>query len=169
MNKIKELLITRSCSAFFDPSKAIQIQVDASESAIGAALMQNGKPVSYASRSLTNAQKNYAIIEKKLFVVLFGCERFHQFVYGSEVTITSDHKPLEIIMKKPLSKVPASLQQILLQLQRYNINLLYKPGSKMIFVDKLSRVHLKEDREEINEEKNAQIHMTCSSTGRYKK
>ena len=107
--------------------------------------MQNGKPVSYASRSLTNAQKNYAIIEKKLLVVLFGCERFHQFVYGSEVTITSDYKPLEIIMKKPLSKVPASLQQMLLQLQRYNINLLYTPGSEMIFVDTLSRAHLKED------------------------
>ena len=114
VNKIKELLISRSCLAFFDPSKAIQIQVDASKSGIGAVLMQNGKPVSYASRSLTNAQKNYAIIEKELLAVLFGCERFHQYVYGSEVTIISDHKPLESIMKKPLSKAPARLQQMLL-------------------------------------------------------
>ena len=53
--------------------------------------MQNGKPVSYTSRSLTNAQKNNAIIEKELLAVLFECERFHQFVYGSEVTIISDH------------------------------------------------------------------------------
>ena len=53
--------------------------------------MQNGKPVSYTSRSLTNAQKNNAIIEKELLAVLFGCERFHQFVYESEVTIISDH------------------------------------------------------------------------------
>ena len=43
VNKIKELLISRSCLAFFDPSKAIQIQVDASKSGIGAVLMQNGK------------------------------------------------------------------------------------------------------------------------------
>ena len=64
MNKIKKLRISISCLAFFDPSKAIQIQVDASKSGIGAVLMQNGKPVSYASRSLTNAQKNYASIEK---------------------------------------------------------------------------------------------------------
>ena len=54
--------------------------------------MQNGKPVSYASRSLANVQKNYAIIEQKLLAVLFGCERFHQFVNGREVTIISDHK-----------------------------------------------------------------------------
>ena len=51
--------------------------------------MQNGKPVKYASRSLTNAQKNYAIVENELFTVLFGCVRFHQFVYGREVTINA--------------------------------------------------------------------------------
>ena len=163
VNKIKELLISRSCLAFFDPSKAIQIQVDASKSGIGAVLMQNGKPVSYASRSLTNAQKNYAIIEKELLAVLFGCERFHQFVYGSGVTIISDHKPLESIMKKPLSKAPARLQRMLLQ--RYKINLLYKPGRDMLFADTLARGHLKEDGEEINKEEiNAHIHMICSNT-----
>ena len=64
----------------------IQI-VDGTKSGIGAVLMQNGKHVKYASRSLTNAQKNYAIVENELFTVLFGCVRCHQFVYGSEVTI----------------------------------------------------------------------------------
>ena len=86
-------------------------------------------------------------------------------MYGNEVTIISDHKPLESIMKKPLSNAPARLQRMLLQLQRYNINLLYKPGRDMIFADTLSRAHLKEDGEEINEEEiNAQIHMICSNT-----
>ena len=64
VNKIKELLTSRSCLAFFNLSKAIQIQTEGSKSGIGAVLMQNRKPVSYASRSLTNAQKNYASIEK---------------------------------------------------------------------------------------------------------
>ena len=40
---------------------------------------------------------------------------------------------------------------MLLQLQRYKINILYKPG-RDIFADTLSRAHLKEDGEEINEE-----------------
>ena len=98
VNKIKKSLVSRSCLAFFDPSIAIKIQVDASKSRIGAVLMQNRKPVSYLSRSLANPQKNYPIIEKELLAVLFGCEIFHQFVYRSEVTIISDHKPLESIM-----------------------------------------------------------------------
>ena len=127
--------------------------------------MQNGKSVSYASISLTNAQKNYAIIEKELLVVLFGCEIFHQFVYGSEVLIISDHKPFESIMKNLLSKTPTRFQRMLLRLQKYNIDILCKPGRDMIFAETLSRAHLKEDGEEINEEEtNAQIHIICSNT-----
>ena len=63
----------------------------------------------YASRSLTSAEKNYAIIEKELLVVLFGCERFHQYVYGSKTFIESDHKPMESVMKRPLSRAPERL------------------------------------------------------------
>ena len=47
---------------------------------------------------------------------------------------------------------------MLLQLQKYTINLLYKPGRDMTFLDTHSRTHLKEDGEEINKEINAQIH-----------
>ena len=69
-------------------------------------------------------------------------------------------------MKKPFSKGPARLQRMLVRLQRYNINVLYKSGRDAIFADTFSRAHLKEDREEINEEEiNAQIHMICSNTG----
>ena len=52
-------------------------------------------------------------IKKELLAVLFGCQRFHQFVYGSEVAIISDHKQLESIMKRPLSNAPARLQRML--------------------------------------------------------
>ena len=72
---------------------------------------------------------------------------------------------MESNIKKPLSEAPAGFQRMLFSLQRYNINLLYKPGRDMIFADTLSRAHLKEDGEEINEEELiAQIHMICSNT-----
>ena len=54
VTKIKELLISRSCLAFFDPSKEIQIQVDTSKSEIGAVLMQNGKSVCRLCLKITN-------------------------------------------------------------------------------------------------------------------
>ena len=49
--------------------------------------MQNRNPVSYASRSLTNAQKNYAVIKKELLAFLFGCEIFHQSVHQSVIAV----------------------------------------------------------------------------------
>ena len=60
------------------------------------------KPVTFASKSLNTTEQNYAQIEKELYAILFGCKRFHQYLYGRKVTVQSDHKPLESIMKKPL-------------------------------------------------------------------
>ena len=88
---VQKLLSSDRCLASFDISKPITIQVDGSNSGLGAALLQKGKPVAHASRSLSSAEKNYAIIENELLAVLFGYERFHQYVYGNEAFIESDH------------------------------------------------------------------------------
>ena len=87
---VKKLLSSDRCLTFFDVSKPITIQVDASNSGLGAAFLQEEKPVAHATRSLTSAWKNYAIIEKELLAVLFGCERFYHYVYGNKRFIESD-------------------------------------------------------------------------------
>ena len=72
-NKIKNMLISSQCLAFYDVKKPVTLQVDACKTGVGAVLLQDGRPVAYASRSMTTAQLNYAIIEKELLAVLFGC------------------------------------------------------------------------------------------------
>ena len=69
---------------------------------LGAALTQNGKPVAFTSRALTAMERGYAQIEKECLAIAFGMEKFHQYTYGHQVTVQSDHKPLENILKKPL-------------------------------------------------------------------
>ena len=83
------MLSSDPCLAFYHVSKLIIIQVDASNSGLGEALLQERKPVAYAPRSLTNSEKNYAITEKELLAVLFGCERYHQYIYGNKAFIES--------------------------------------------------------------------------------
>ena len=90
---IEQLLVNSQCLAYFDAEKHVTIQVDACKDGFGAVLMQEGKPISYASRAMTEAQKRYAMIEKELLVVIFGCEPYHQYIYGRKVSIQSDHKP----------------------------------------------------------------------------
>lgn len=71
--------------------------------------------------------------------------RFHQFVYGyNQVTMESDHKSLETIFKKALNETPARLQRLLLKLQAYSLNTVYKPGKVMHITHALSRAATKQ-------------------------
>ena len=121
------------------------VSCDASQHGLGAVLLQEGRPIAYASRALTSAETRYAQIEKELLAVVYALEKFHQYTYGSTVEMESDHKPLESITKKPLCHAPPRLQRMLLRLQRYDFMIVYKPGKEMVIVDALSRAFV-EDR-----------------------
>ena len=99
--KVKDI-ITQSPGpvlSYYDHTKKLTLQVDASKYGLGATLMQEGKPIAFASKSLTPSEINYAQIEKEMFAILFGCRRFHQYIYGHKVKFETDHKPLVRIMK----------------------------------------------------------------------
>ncbi|KAL8616164.1 hypothetical protein ACOMHN_066650 [Nucella lapillus] len=115
LNKAKAAILSQPVLAYFDPSKPITLQVDASKFGLGAVLIQDGKPIAFASKSLNQTEQNYAQIEKELLAIVFGCRRFHQYIYGQKITVESDHKPLESISKKALDKAPPRLQRMFLQ------------------------------------------------------
>ena len=92
--------------------------------------------------------QNYAQIEKELLAIVFGVEKFHSYLYGKlDVTVESDHKPLEAIFKKSLSGAPPRLQRMLLRLQKYSLNVQYKKGKEMYVADALSRIKWVEELE----------------------
>lgn len=64
---------------------------------------------------------------------------------GVPQIVEIDHKPLVALFKKPLNKVPARLQRMLLNLQPYNLEVLYKPGKQLYIADTLSRSYCKND------------------------
>ena len=138
---LKNLIVQSETLRYYDVSKAVILQVDASQAGLGAALIQEHGPVAYASKAMNDTQCRYAQIEKELLAVVFGCKRFHQYVYGKPIVIESDHKPLEAIFKKPLSQAPSRLQKMLLQFQVYDITLVYKKGLEMYIADALPRAY----------------------------
>jgi hypothetical protein len=125
VEEIKRLVTSEPVLSYYDPACELILQCDASETGLGAPILQQGKPVAYASRALTEVETRYAQIEKELLAVVFGLEKFHQYTYGQEVKVQSDHKPLEIVMKKPLHIAPKRLQRMFLRLQKYVIKLEY--------------------------------------------
>ncbi|CAB3987035.1 Hypothetical predicted protein [Paramuricea clavata] len=64
---------------FYDTGKYVTVQEDASQSGLGAVLLQDGKPVAYASKALTPTQQAYAQIKKEALALVFGCEKFHHY------------------------------------------------------------------------------------------
>ncbi|KAK3706896.1 hypothetical protein RRG08_051299 [Elysia crispata] len=56
----------------------------------------------HLSRSLAETESNYGNTECELLVIVFAAEQFHQYIFGRQVLVISDHKPLETILKKPL-------------------------------------------------------------------
>ena len=71
--------------------KPVTITCDASQSGLGTLLLQDNKPIAYASRAITDPETRYVQIEKELLAVVFSFTRFHQYVYGKEVKVESDH------------------------------------------------------------------------------
>lgn len=147
LESLKNKLMTRPVLQFFDIKKDTVISVDSSKSGVGAVLLQNNLPCAYASRALTETQQRYAQIEKEMAAICFGLNKFHEYIYGKKVIVETDHQPLISIFKKPLMKTPARLQRMLLQVQKYDIELQFKPGKQLIIADTLSRAYI-EDKED---------------------
>ena len=138
-NRIKDKLTKTPVLSYFNPDKQLVLQVDSSKDGLGAVLLQDGKPIEYASRALTTSERNWAQIEKETLSIVFGLERFDQYTYGRPVLVQNDHKPLASILKKPLSQAPRRIQALMMRLYRYDIEFQYMEGSRLILADTLSR------------------------------
>ena len=163
--KVKEVITSTPgpVLSYFDPQKVTTLQVDASKYGLGATIMQGGKPIAFASKSLNPTEVNYAQIEKEMYGIVFGCKRFHQYIYGRKIVVETDHKPLIPIFKKPLYAAPPRLQRMLLQLQRYDLDVTFKPGSQIPVADTLSRNFVQDTFPEFAKGMNAHVHTILSS------
>lgn len=163
---VKKALTSTDVLKYFDATRPVTVTVDASMKGLGAAILQENGVVAYASRALTSAEQRYAQIEKEMLAVVFGCERFHKLLYGkSNVTIETDHKPLEAIMKKPIHTAPMRIQKMMLRLQPYEFNLIYIKGKEIGLADCLSRLPLENSDERlIDDEMMVMVAETLSYT-----
>lgn len=121
-DEVKKLVANHPVLKYYNINDKVTIQCEASERGLGATLLQNGQPVAFASQTLSAVEQQYAQIEKECLAIVFGCQKFSQYITRREkVTVESDHKPLQSIFKKLLLCAPSRLQRMMLQLQRYNL------------------------------------------------
>ena len=151
--KIKDELLKPQTLAHYHPSKETIIAADASNSGIGAVLLQiqeDGirKPVCFASRSLSSAEQHYAVIEKEALAATWACEKFASYVTGMEFTVQTDHKPLvPLLSTKDLSAMPPRILRFRMRMMRFSPKIQYVQGKYQVTADALSRAPTSEPNE----------------------
>ena len=99
-----EALSSDAVLVYFDPDTEQEVHVDGCLLGISAARVEHGPKddnwwvVQYASRALSETERNYSQTELEMFAADFTRRKFHTFLYGLLFTIVTDHKPLEVIL-----------------------------------------------------------------------
>ena len=141
----KRELVKVPILAYYDPNKETVLQTDTSIKGLGACLLQNGKPVYFASKALTETQKEYVAIELESLVVVWAMEKIHYFIYGTCFILEMDWKPLEAILSMSLNHATPQLQRILIQTFPYHFTVCHIPGPTNPLADCLSRLGNQKD------------------------
>ena len=147
----KEKLASAPVLAHYDPSQQLKLAADASHYGIGAVISHtysdgSEKPIAYASRTLSNAEKNYAQVDKEALALVFGVQKFHNYLYGRQFVLVTDHKPL-VTLFGPTKAIPplaaARLQRWAIILSAYKYNIEFRPTGQHANADSLSRLPLR--------------------------
>ena len=140
---LKGSLANADTLAYFDSNaEETKLITDACSVGLGVVLtqVQGGceRVVAYASRSLTDVERRYSQTEKEALGLVWGCERFHMYLYGVEFTLLTDHKPHEVIYSTN-SRNSARIERWVMRMQPYRFKVQYVPGKQNI-ADPLSRL-----------------------------
>jgi hypothetical protein len=130
--------------AHFDSSSPTFITCDASAVALGALLSQyqggEERPIAFASRTLSPAERNYSASEREALACLWACEHWHFYVYGRQFTLITDHQALKTLLSSGGSgHRPLRLHRWADRLFQYNFSVVYRPGRFNVVADCLSR------------------------------
>ncbi|XP_064476257.1 uncharacterized protein K02A2.6-like [Ornithodoros turicata] len=156
---LKKAMASAPVLQHYDPSLPLQVSADASPYGVGAVLAHvdsdgTGKPIAYASRTLTESEKNYSQIECEALALVFAVKRFHCYIYGRSFCLVTDHKPLVTIFG-PKTGIPpiaaVRLQMWAITLSAYTYTLSYRAGEQKYEAHCLSRLPVKNDGSKVTD------------------
>ncbi|CAN6712883.1 unnamed protein product [Malus baccata var. baccata] len=130
-NKLKDLFISAPIITAPDWTLPFELMCDVSDYALPYVIY-------YASRTLNDAQLNYATTEKELLAVVFALEKFRSYLIGAKVIVYFDHYALKYLLSKKEAK--PRLNQWVILLQEFDLEILDKKGRENVVADHLSRL-----------------------------
>ena len=139
--KLKSLLCSAPVLRLPDLQRPFVLRTDASNTALGAVLLQEYNemlfPVAYASKALSNAQQAYSVIERECLSIVWSLDKYYPYLYGTKFIIQTDHKPLAYLQSAKLTN--PRLMRWALKIQPFYFHIETITGSNNIGADFLSR------------------------------
>ena len=167
---VKKMLCNDTVLAHFHPALPIGIACDASNVGLGVVLFHrytdgSERPIANASKTLTEAQRNYNQIQKEALAVVYALNKFHQFLYGRTFILVTDHKPL-LSLFGPTKATPSlaanRLARWALMLSQYQYTVEYRQTKDHGNADALSRLPSGADTQFDEKESNADTDSICT-------
>ena len=125
--------------AHFDPTKRITIQTDACGRGLGGVLLQDGHPVLYVSRTLTDTEERYSQLEREFLGIVFTLNKLKLYLLGTEFEVQTDHLPILGLLDKPVDQLSNRLQRWIIGIQHFRYKLSHIAGVSNVLADCLSR------------------------------
>jgi hypothetical protein len=136
----------RPLLAYPDFSKPFKVVTDALVVGLGAALMQDqgqgDQPIAYPSKVNSPTVAKYSITDLECAAVVWAIKLFRPYFYGRRFELVTDHNALSWLMKS--KDLTGRLYRWALQLQEYEFNVTYRPGSTNVVADALSRAPVRQ-------------------------
>ena len=161
---IKKLITSEPVLTHYDPTAPIRLACDASPYGLGAVLSHvtpdgSEKPIAFASRSLSKAERNYAQIDREAVAIFWAVKKFHAYLFGRKFTLLTDHQPLTSIFS-PSKSIPvtsaARLQRYALFLSGFNYDIEFISTKRHCNADAMSRLPLSSSNDEDDNEPSAE-------------
>ena len=143
---MKQEIVSAPILVYYNHKKQTVLQTDAkSTKDLGTNLLQDEKPVYFASKALRETQWGNVGIEIESLTFAWAMEKFHHFLYASHFILETDQKLLETILSKSINQATPRLQRILIRPFPYHFTVQYIPGLTNQLADCLSQLGHQKD------------------------
>ncbi|XP_031478914.1 uncharacterized protein LOC116249789 [Nymphaea colorata] len=136
--KLKAVMMNAPVLALPDFSKDFVIETDASDVGVGAVLSQEGHPIAFMSKALTERAKPFSTYEKELLAIVLAVDKWRPYLIERRFVVRTDHSSLRYMVKQRVS-TPIQ-QRWLAKLLGYDFTIEYKKGTENSAADSLSRM-----------------------------
>ncbi|KAF7810714.1 putative mitochondrial protein [Senna tora] len=136
-DEFKKAMTTVAVLAMPDFSKPFELETDASDTGVGAVLMQKKRPIAYYSHVLSTRARQNSVYERELMAIVFAVKKWRHYLLGHRFIIKIDQKALKFLLEQRI--LDPDQQKWVSKLMGYKFEIQYKPGSENRAADALSR------------------------------